>query len=233
MKSPTPIVEYDPLDWQTIKVPKFRDAGRAWKFMKKHGFRRLPANVELVFLKDLKVGIDYAQRIRSRLPAVFENEIKKDSQLSWEYVSRVIQAPIEDFEESLSKRPALLVQYAKEIVEGPLPEHLEVCLAGDPHSCFEYAWQILDGRLPETLHNFMFCANMDKDTYSRRYRGYKTKLKEAEEYAPDYSTPETYFEFIKWQRKNLHRQISHYQKIYGIDSEKSVGEFLHELEYGR
>lgn len=233
MKSVPEIVEYNSLDWAHVKVPKFRDASRAWKFMKKHGFRRLPERSELVFLKNLKLAIDYAERLRSRLPVVFEAEIKKDTGLSWEYISRVIQAPLEEFEESLSKDAAILVKYSKEILNGPLPEHLENCLAGNPYSCFEYAWQILDGRLPETLHNYMFCAIMDTN-YGRRYRGgYQSKLNDAEEYNPNYISPQTYFEFIKWQRKNLHRQIQHYQKIYGIDSSKSVAEFLYELENGR
>lgn len=229
---PTTIVPYNALDWSGVHVPKFRGADRAWKFLKKHGFRRLPARSELAFLDDLNKAIDYANRIRSRLPEIFEVEIKKDPAVTWKYISEVILERCEEFEETLSKSPAHLVLYAKDILRGHLPEHLEVCLAGDPHSCFEYSWQILDGRLPEILHNFMFCANMDSSV-GRKYRGYKSKLSGYEEFAPDYSSPQIYFEFIKYQRKNLHRQIVHYQKIYGIDKTKSVAEFLHELEYGR
>lgn len=232
-KEPLSIVPYDATDWLGVHIPKFRDAERAWKFLKKHGFKRLPERSELAFLKDLKLAIDYSRRIHSRLPVIFETEIKKDPDLTFEYIG-VLGAPVEEFEESLSKKPSLLVRYSREILSGPLPEHLENCLAGDPYSCFEYAWQILDGRLPETLHNFMFCANMDTNNFGRRYRGgYQRKLNDAEEYNPDYVSPQVYFEFIKWQRKNLHRQIQHYQKIYGVDNEKSVGEFLYELENGR
>jgi len=232
-KKPTEILPYREEDWAGVSVPKFRDASRAWKFLKKHGFYRLPEKTELVFLKDLSLAIDYAVRVGTRLPVVFETELKKHPQLSYDYISRVIQAPLEEFEETISKVPSLLVKYSHEILEAPLPEHLENCLAGDPYNCFEYAWQVLDGRLPETLHNYMFCANMDNN-FGRRYRGgYHTKLKGAEEYSPDYVSPETYFEFIKWQRKNLHRQIQHYQKIYGVESKQTVGEFLHELEHGR
>jgi hypothetical protein len=238
MDEPMTIVAYDPANWvgddgERIKIPKFRDAQRAHKFCKKHGFNRLPDHVELVFLKDLVLAIDYARRVPTRLPEVFEVEIKKNPKLSWDYLKVVIRAPLPEFEESLSQNPAILVEYSREMLCSALPEHLENSLAGDPYSCFEYAWQILDGRLPEVLHNSMFCANMDSN-YGRRYRGgYKRKLHDAEEYNPDYSSPQEYFEFIKWQRKNLHRQISHYQKIYGIDSTKSVGEFLYELEHGR
>lgn len=240
-KIPTAIKEYNEKDWFTedddgnpvkIHIPKFRDAERAWKFLKKHRFNRLPEHIELVFLKNLDLAIDYARRVGTRLPVIFETALMENPKLSFEYISNVIRAPLAEFEPTLSKEPSLLVRYSREILEAPLPEHLENCLAGDPYSCFEYAWQILDGRLPETLHNYMFCANMD-NSYGRRYRGYNTKLEQADEYSPDYVTPQSYFEFIKWQRKNLHRQISHYQKIYGIDSSRSVGEFLHELEHGR
>jgi hypothetical protein len=148
-------------------------------------------------------------------------------------VNNVLRAPCEYFEESISSDPKLLVSYAVEVVQGPLPVHLENRLLGDPFACFEYAWSVLDGRLPENLHNFMFCANMDKENYGRRYRGVRTKVDGQEEYNPDLVSPDTYFEFIKWQRKNLHRQIAHYQKIYEIDSSQSVAEFLHELEHGR
>jgi hypothetical protein len=231
------IVAYDPMDWvrdgETVHIPKFRDADRAYKFLKKHGFYRLPERSELVFLKDLKLAIEYARRVPTRLPEVFETEIKKDPKLTWDYISQVLNCRSEDFEESLSKSPPLLVQYSKEILHGALPENLENCLVGDPYSCFEYSWQILDGRLPETLHNYMFCANMETES-GRRYRGtYKCKLNDAEEYNPDYSSPKEYFEFIKWQRKNLHRLITHYQKIYGVDNNQTVAEFLYELEHGR
>lgn len=233
-KTPPVIVPYNPENWTGLVVPKFRDAKRAWKFLKKYGFHRLPEKTELVFLKDLTLAIDYARRVGTRLPPVFERAFMANPQMAWEYISQVIHAPLPEFEASLSNNPALLVQYSRDILQGPLPEHLENCLAGDPYACFEYSWQILDGRLPETLHNFMFCANMDTSSYGRRYRGtYHCKLNDADGYNPDSITPATYFEFIKWQRKNLHRQISHYQKIYGVDSSKSVGEFLYELEHGR
>lgn len=227
-----PIREYDPDRW-VVKVPKFRNVKRCKLFLKKHGHRRLPPYAENVFLKDLQAGIDYACRINSRLPEHFEREIKKDSQLSFNYVLNVIQEPFPEFEDSISQIPTNLVVYAKEVVKGRLSEKLESCLIGDPYSCFEYSWQILDGRLPETLHNFMFCANLDTNI-SPRYRGcYQRKLDEADEYNPDYSSPKEYFEFIKWQRKNLHRLIEHYRKIYGFDSSRSVGDFLYELENGK
>ena len=228
----TTLRPYDPTDWGDIKIPKFRDPERCFKFLKKHGFNRLPAHVEPVFLKDLGLAIDYARKADTRLPIEFENALMEDPKLAYRYIVQVIGAPFPEFESAFSKNPSILVEYAKDILRGPFPEHLENCLAGDAFSCFEYSWQILDGRLPETLHNFMFCANMDSGL-GRKYRGYKSKLHQAEEYNPDYSSPQEYFEFIKWQRKNLHRQIKHYQKIYGVDDSKSVGEFLYELEHGR
>lgn len=232
MKEVPAIVSYDPVDWQDIHIPKFRDADRCWKFLKKHGFRRLPIHAERVFLKNLELAIDYARRIHSRLPIEFENEIRKNVDLTWKYISNVIMAPMKEFEDTLKEKPSILVRYSKDILEGRLPEHLEESLIGDPYACFEYAWQILDGRLPEHLHNYMFGANMDT-RFGKRYRGCNSKLNEACEYNPDYACPSEYFEFIKWQRKNLHRLIIHYQNIYGVDSSKSVGEFLYELEHGR
>jgi len=226
------IVPYDPIEWGELHVPKFRDPERCWKFMKRHGFRRLPARTENVFLKNVKLAIDYAQRIQSRLPIEFENLIRSEAGLAWEYISKVIKAPMPEMEASLSQDSMLLVRYSKEILESRLPEHLEETLVGNSYACFEYAWQILDGRLPEKLHNYMFCAVMD-DTIGRRYRGYCSKLNEADEYSPDYITPKEYFEFIKWQRKNLNRQIRHYSEVYGIDPTRSVGDLLHELEHGR
>lgn len=232
MNSPTQIVPYDARGWEGVHVPKFRDAERCWKFMRKHGFRRLPERTEDVFLKNIRMAVDYAERIHSRLPIKFEVLIMNDPELSLDYLFKVIHAPLEEFEPALSKSASVLVRYAKTVLEGPLPEHLEHHLIGDPHSCFEYAWQILDGRLPEALHNFMFGANMDS-RIAAKYRGYVSKLNDAEEYNPSNSSPSEYFEFIKWQRKNLHRLIIHYGKAYGVDSSKSVGEFLYELEHGR
>jgi len=232
MSNPAEIVPYNPLGWTGIHVPKFRDADRCWKFLKKHGFRRLPERTEDVFLKDVSLAIDYAQRIHSRLPPKFEREIMLSPSYSLTYLQNVINAPLEIFEESLSKDADILVQYAKTILCGPLPEHLENCLIGHPHACFEYAWQILDGRLPESLHNFMFGANMDS-RIENKYRGYVRKLNDADEYSPSHSSPNEYFEFIKWQRKNLHRLIIHYGKAYGVDSSKTVAEFLYELDNGR
>jgi len=231
------IVPYDPRDWvdvegANIHVPKFRDPERCWAFLKRRGFNRLPARTEQVFLKNLKLAIDYAQRIGSRLPMEFENLIRADESHAWEYVSRVIKAPMPEMEATLARDGMMLVRYSKDILESRLPEHLEESLAGNPYACFEYAWQILDGRLPEKLHNYMFCAVMD-DSLGRRYRGYCSKLHGADEYSPDYITPKEYFEFIKWQRKNLNRQIRHYSDVYGIDPTRSVGEFLSELEHGR
>lgn len=238
MSETTEYAVYDPNNWvdefdKPIHVPKFRDADRAYKFLKKHGFYRLPEHIEKVFLKNLELAVDYARRVPTRLPKDFELALMDNPKLSFRYITEVIRKPFPEFEPVLQKSPPLLVEYAKTILNGPLPEHLENSLAGDPYSCFEYAWQILDGRLPETLHNYMFCANMDT-ALGKRYRGgYKSKLNEAEEYNPDYSCPKEYFEFIKWQRKNLHRLILHYQKIYNVDGSKSVSEFLYELEHGR
>lgn len=226
------VVAYDPLNWSGIKVPKFRDPERCWKFMKKYGFSRLPEQIERVFLKDLSLAIQYAQRIHSRLPKEFEDQIKKSPELTWDYICKVIKVPCEEFENSIAERPMVLVEYSRNIVQGRLAEHLENRLVGDPYACFEYAWQVLDGRLPENLHNFMFGAVMDSN-FSRKYRGYKSKLHDGDEFSPDYVTPSTYFEFIKFQRKNLCRQIKHYSECYGIDDTRSVSDLLHELEHGR
>jgi hypothetical protein len=222
-------VEHKPSDFP-VRVPNFRDADRAWKFLKKYGFYRLPSKPERSFLKNLDLAIDYARRVGTRLPEEFEVNIKKNPQLSFDYMNKVISSN-DEFAEVISSNPVLLVRYSKEILKGRLPEHLEDRLMGDPHSCFEYSWQILDGRLPERLHNYMLASSVgDCD---KKYRGYKTKLLENEEFSPDYSGTNSYFEFIKWQRKNLHRLINHYGNMYGFDSNVSLGEFLYELEHGR
>lgn len=215
-----------------IDIPKFRCPDRAWKWLKKHGFGRLPADRELVFLKSLSMAIDYAVRIDSRLPKIFEDKIKENIELAYRYVQDVIEAPFVEYEGVFNKSPKILVKYAKNVLKSRLPAHLEICLMGDPYSCFEYAWGVLDGRLPEDLHNYMFGANMDS-SFGRRYRGkHNSKLHDADEYNPDHQSPSTYFEFIKWQRKNLCRLVKHYAEVYSVDSAKPVSEFLYELENG-
>ena len=230
------IVPYDPGEWvvdgKMLSIPKFRCVDRAWKFLKKHGFSRLPADRERVFLKDASVAVDYARRIRSRLPVEFEQEIIRNPRLALDYFQSVIQDRIPEYEHIFKTEPRLLVEYAHNIVKGRLPEDMELWLMGDPHSCFEYAWQILDGRLPEVLHNYMFGANLDKEV-SKRYRGCPSKLNDYEEYSPGYSSPQEYFEYIKWQRKNLHRLVVHYASMYGVDTGKTIDEFLSELKNGR
>jgi hypothetical protein len=221
------MVQYDPINFP-VRVPNFRDADRAWKFLKRHGFYRLPSKSERSFLKNLDLAIDYARRVGTRLPEEFEVEIRKSSQLSFDYMSKVIGRD-DNFADVLDS--VLLVRYSKEILKGRLPEHLEDRLIGDPHSCFEYSWQILDGRLPERLHNYMLAMSVGE--CDKKYRGYKTKLIDNEEFSPDYSGANSYFEFIKWQRKNLFRLINHYGDMYGFDSSVSLGEFLYELEHGR
>jgi hypothetical protein len=228
------VVPYDPTDWEGVEVPKFRCVERAWKFLRRRGFRRLPANVETVFLRSPAKAVDYAKRVRSRLPKQYEDLIMKDSpNLAYTYVRDIIETPYPEYVKHFQNDAKLLVQYAFEVLKGPLPEHLEMCLIGDPYSCFEYSWQILDGRLPETLHNYMFGAMMDDKFSGNRYRGCPSKLDGYHEYSPDYSNPKEYFEFIKWQRKNLHRLMLHYAKMYNVDTGKSVQELLHELEHGR
>lgn len=226
------IVEYDPTDWGDIQIPKFRCVERAWRFLKKHGFRRLPADKERVFLKSPKYCVDYAVRIRSRLPVEYERVIITNPTLALDYFQKVVNERVPEYEYVFRNQPALLVEYSKTIIKGRLPEEMELWLMGDPHSCFEYAWQILDGRLPEVLHNYMFGANLET-THGRKYRGYNNKLEGYEEYCPDYSSPKEYFEFIKWQRTNLCRMILHYANMYGVDTTKTISEFLHELKNGR
>lgn len=226
------IVPYDPADWEGIHVPKFRCVERAWKFLKKHGFRRLPADRERVFLKNASKCVDYARRIRSRLPVEYERVIINDPKIALNYIIHIVQERVPEYEHIFSKSPGLLVEYSKTVVKGRLPEEMELWLIGDPHSCFEYAWQILDGRLPEVLHNYMFGANLE-DKHSNKYRGYNTKLSGYEEYSPDYSSPKEYFEFIKWQRTNLCRMVLHYSEMYGVDTSKTIEEFLYELKNGR
>lgn len=227
------IIQYDPLDWQGIEIPKFRCVDRAWKFLKKHGFRRLPADRERVFLKSPSRAVDYAMKIGSRLPKDFELVIIKDAQLALNYIQRVVEARVPEYEYIFKNHPKLLVDYAKNIFKGRLPEEMELWLMGDPYSCFEYAWQILDGRLPEALHNYMFGATMEGDGTGRRYRGCASKLNDYEEYNPSYSSAKEYFEYIKWQRKNLHRLVLHYASMYGVDTNKTLDEFLMELKNGR
>lgn len=226
------VVEYNPADWQGIHIPKFRCAERAWKFLKKHGFCRLPPNRECVFLKYPSMAVDYARKIRSRLSSEYEREIIKDPQLALNYFKTVVEARVPEYEFIFKSNPRLLVEYAYTLVKGRLPEDMELWLMGDPHSCFEYAWQILDGRLPEVLHNYMFGATLDKNL-SNRYRGCPSKLNDYEEYSPSYSSPQEYFEYIKWQRRNLHRLVLHYASMYGVDTGKTLDEFLLELKNGR
>lgn len=227
------IKPYDPIDWTGVHVPRFRDEARCWRFLRKNGFHRLPEKTELVFLNNLKIAIDYAQRIDSRLPVVFETEIKKSAELSWRYVERVICEPFPEFEESLAQEPMYLVKYSKHIVKGRLPVHLEEKMVGHPYACFEYAWQILNGRLPENLHNYMFGAVMD-DRIGRKGRyGSSDRLPMREVFDAEYCSPKDYFEFIKWQRKDLARQIKHYSEMYSVDETRSVSDLLFELEHGR
>lgn len=223
----------DVCDWGK-KVPKFRDAARAWKFLKKEGFRRLPVDIELVFLKDINLCVDYAIRIDSRLPKVFEDKIMSDIDVGFRYLRDVIGGPIKEYEDNFKNHPKILVKYAKEVLKSRLPEHLELCLVGDPYSCFEYSWGVLDGVLPEILHNYMFGAVMDSK-FIKKYRSsiWQSKISDAEEYNPDYASPQEYFEFIKWQRKNLYRLVIHYANMHNVDTTRSVNEFLYELENGR
>jgi len=225
------IKPYDPAAW-TVRVPNFRDERRCWKFMRKYGFRRLPPKVELVFLKNITLAVKYAVRIDSRLPAVFEKEIKNNPKDAFEYIEKVITEPFPEFEESLAKDPILLVQYSKSILQSRLPVHLEEKLIGDPYVCFEYAWQILDGRLPESLHNYMYGAVLDDRFVSQFRSGSASQMNETV-FDADYRGPKEYFEFIKWQRKNLARQIKHYSEMYSVEDSRSVSDLLFELENGR
>lgn len=230
-------VAYDPNNWVCDggprEIPKFRCPIRAWKWMKRYGFGRLPADREVVFLKNLEMAVDYAVRINSRLPKVFEDKISENPQLLFRYMRDAANGPIVEYENSFKSSPKILVKYSKEVLKSRLPEHLEICLMGDPYSCFEYAWGVLDGRLPETLHNYMFGANMDSQ-FGKRWRGsHNSKMDDADEYNPDYTSPSEYFEFIKWQRKNLHRLVRHYSEVYNVDVNKPISEFLYELENGR
>jgi hypothetical protein len=227
------ILPYDATDWQGISIPKFRCPERAWKFLKKHGFRRLPADRETVFLKSASMAVDYARKIGSRLPVIFEREIIRQPSLALQYFQSVVEERVPEYEHIFKTEPKLLVEYAYSIIKGRLPEEMELWLMGDPYSCFEYSWQILDGRLPEVLHNFMFGATLDKNFEGKRYRGCRSKLDGYEEYNPSYSNPQEYFEYIKWQRKNLHRLVVHYASMYGVDTSKTINEFLEELKNGR
>jgi len=228
------VVPYNAADWDGVSIPKFRCVERAWKFLRRRGFRRLPASVEAVFLRNPTKAVEYAKRVYSRLPQAYEDVIMNHGpELAYTYVRDVIQAPCPEYVKYFQSSKPLLVKYAFELLKGPLPEHLELLLIGDPHSCFEYAWSILDGRLPEVLHNYMFGAMMDGKFEGSHYRGCNYKLDGYHEYNPDYSNPKEYFEFIKWQRKNLHRLMLHYSKMYNVDTDKSVRELLHELEHGR
>lgn len=228
----TEIKPFDPSRWSK-PVPSFRSPERCWNYMKRNGFGRLPPKTELVFLKDLDLAIKYARQIESRLPPIFEQAIKNDGpDRTWQYVSKVFDRPMPEFEETLSKSPAYLVKYAQQVVKGRLSEDLEANLAGDPYACFEYAYTILDGQLPERLHNFMFCATLSED-YGRRYWGHKYKLNAQPNYEADFVSPSSYFDWLKWQRKNLHKQIEHYSNVYKVDPSRSVGDLLKELESGK
>lgn len=225
------IKPYDPAAW-TVPVPNFRNEKRCWQFMRKNGFRRLPPKVELVFLKNIGLAIRYATRIQSRLPAVFEKEIKNHPQTAWEYISKVIEEPFPEFEESLAREPMFLIKYSKHILKSRLPVHLEERFIGDPYACFEYAWQILDGRLPESLHNYMYGAVLDDRFVSVvRYGSDGDCMNSI--YDAESRGPKDYFEFIKWQRKNLARQIKHYSEMYSVEDSRSVSDLLFELENGK
>jgi len=228
----TTIRSYDASFWSS-RVPKFRTTERAKSWMKRYGWSRLPVNIERVFLKDAHDCVEYARRIGSRLPKEYEDFIMNFStDLALDYLTNVVRGPLPEYEDCI-KTTEGLVTYAKDVIRGRLPEHLEIKLIGDPYECFEYAWGVLEGRLPESLHNYMYGASMD-DSVKSIHRGYGVyKMDELDYYSSTEGGPKEYFEFIKVQRKNLYRLVSHYAKVYELDTSKSIGNLLCELKNGR
>lgn len=227
-------VAYCATDWEGLTIPNFRCPVRASKFLKKHGFRRLPADRERVFLKDLHFAYDYARKVRSRLIIDLEVAILsgKDLNLAFNYIKDIIEEPVPGWVHIFKQSPEYLVRYAREILRGPLPAEYEECLIGDFASCFEYAWQVYDGRLPDNLHNYMLVHSMSNSPQTK-YRGHKTKLPSFVDFDPARIDSKTYVNFIEWQRKNLHRLVVHYAKMYEVDVSKPINELLWELEHGR
>lgn len=227
-------IAYCASDWGKLEIPSFRCPDRAYKFLKKHGFHRLPADRERVFLKNLSLGYDYARKVRSRLIIDLEIEIfrGKDLNLAFNYIKDIIEEPVPGWLHIFKQSPEHLVKYAREILHDRLPPEYEECLINDFSSCFEYAWQVYDGRLPTNLHNYMLIHSMSGSSQTK-YRGHKTKLPAFVDFDPVRIDSKTYINFIEWQRKNLHRLVVHYANMYDVDVNKPINDLLWELEHGR
>lgn len=225
----TNIKAYDPGRWD-VPVPKFRTTARAKTWMKKHGWGRLPPQIEEVFLKNAEDCKLYATAIGSRLPKKYEDFIMNHSaELAIDYMESVVKGPLPEYEHIIKNKPADLVEYARRILGSRLPSHLEDCLIGDPSSVFRYSYEILDGRLPELLHNYMLSASLDAN-FEGEYFGWTERLPEFEEFNAERMGPKQYFDFLKYQNRKLHRVLSHHVSFNEENSSISLSDFLKKLK---
>ena len=137
------------------------------------------------------------------------------------------------YQDRFREKPQRLYEYAR-YLGTRLPEDWENDLAGDPYVCSKYAYQFLNGRLPENLHNFMLLANMGDYSERRVYYSERARVIDVKEnFEFNYCGAKSYFDFIKFQREDLAHKIRHYLDCYGMDSSKTIHDFLHELDFGR
>lgn len=236
-------------------VPKFRSFDRMWSWYNRKNRetrrrtnlgKRLPAMTEKWILSSDNPSViyKYANSCRSRLPIEFEDVFFNEENIdcwgikylqainNWQDRSSSNKAVIEAYEGRFRENPKRLLEYAK-YLRKRLPEDWEGDLAGDPYVCSKYAYQFLNGRLPEVLHNFMLLANMgDFQEQRMMYSDRGRVLDVREEWLLNYCGPKSYFDFIKDQREGLADKIRHYLKSYKMEENKTIAEFLHELDFG-
>lgn len=236
-------------------VPKFRSFDRMWNWYNRKNRetkkrlnkgKRLPVDAERWILEngDPEIIKKYANACNTRLPIEFEDILFSEEnidnygisylQLSnmWFDRDNDNKTRIVAYEDRFRANPKRLFAYAK-YLKKRLPEDWEGDLAGDPHVCSKYAYQFLNGRLPEVLHNFMLLANMGDFQEQRIYYSDRGRVLDVrEEWQLNYSGPKSYFDFIKDQREGLADKIRHYLKSYKMEENKTIAEFLHELDFG-
>jgi len=235
-------------------VPKFRSFARMWQWYRRKSRsskkrenwgKRLPEQAEQFLLEKANAEIicTYSSICQTRLPIEFEDIIFNETNIEnygIRYLKSINQwstnedrVVIPAYENNFRSKPNLLLKYAR-YLGTRLPADWELDLSGDPYACFEYAYCFLNGRLPESLHNFMYAAQIGG--YEERYIGYEKRrrvVEVPESFTFARSGPQTYFNFIKFQRKFLADHMRHYLQSYEMDENRTIAEFLHELDFGR
>lgn len=222
------IKKYDPTNW-SIRVPKFRTADRAIKWMNRYGFHRLHPVTERVFLNNINFCVYYAIKCKTRLPKDYEDAIiNHSSNMALEYLEDAVGGPLVEYEEVIKNYgPETLYEYSKKIIKGRLPEHLELCMIGDPVVLCKYAIEVLDGKLPEVLHNYMFGASLENK--ENDYYCGQDKLEGIAEFETDEVGAKIYFDFIKYQSKKLRRMLQHHMNMFEINKDNTLEEFINKL----